>query len=205
MTWAALGIAIYYGLPDWPSRGQFGDVFGAVNALFSGLAFAGVVYAIVLQRRELALQREEMELSRKEPAAQNTLISAQLSTMQESWAFERSKTLREAQPVFVAHGGSASYGEKTCKFYNAGAAVTDLSAAVHGLVASLSHTKVLGRGAEATLSVKAPIQAHVPDFRVTLHYTDALGTRHSKSFLIPEKSHDWIEQPENSSQITQKG
>jgi len=40
----------------------FGDMFGAVNTLFSGLAFAGLIYAILLQRSELELQRKELEL-----------------------------------------------------------------------------------------------------------------------------------------------
>jgi hypothetical protein len=35
------------------TRGQFGDVFGAVNAFFTGLAFAGVLLTLFLQRREL--------------------------------------------------------------------------------------------------------------------------------------------------------
>lgn len=56
--------------PDWPTRGQFGDLFGAVNSLFSGLAFAGVIIAILLQREELRLQREEMAASRKQLAEQ---------------------------------------------------------------------------------------------------------------------------------------
>lgn len=43
------------------ARGLFGDKFGAVNALFSGLAFAGIIFTIFLQRRELALQRSEIE------------------------------------------------------------------------------------------------------------------------------------------------
>lgn len=47
-------------------RGTFGDMFGAVNALFSGFAFLGVIYAILLQRKELALQREELSLTRNE-------------------------------------------------------------------------------------------------------------------------------------------
>ncbi len=47
-------------------KGKFGDTFGALNALFAGLAFAGVIYAILLQQRELKLQREELELQRKE-------------------------------------------------------------------------------------------------------------------------------------------
>jgi hypothetical protein len=35
------------------TRGQFGDLFGAVTAFFTGLAFAGVVVTLFLQRREL--------------------------------------------------------------------------------------------------------------------------------------------------------
>lgn len=61
-----VGVAIFVLLPDWPTRGQFGDVFGAVNALFSGLAFAGLIYAILLQREDLALQRKELEMTRQE-------------------------------------------------------------------------------------------------------------------------------------------
>jgi hypothetical protein len=62
----ATGAAIYFAFDDWADRGTFGDMFGAVNALFSGLAFAGVIYTILLQRHELALQRKELELTREE-------------------------------------------------------------------------------------------------------------------------------------------
>ena len=34
-------------------QGTFGDMFGAINALFSGLALAGVVFALIFQRQEL--------------------------------------------------------------------------------------------------------------------------------------------------------
>ncbi|MFI8620450.1 hypothetical protein ACIGBN_05705 [Marinomonas sp. NPDC078689] len=47
-------------------RGTIGDMFGVVNSLFSGFAFLGVIYAILLQRTELALQREELSLTRGE-------------------------------------------------------------------------------------------------------------------------------------------
>ncbi len=47
-------------------RGIVGDMFGAVNALFSGLALAGIVYTIHLQREDLSLQREELRLTRDE-------------------------------------------------------------------------------------------------------------------------------------------
>jgi hypothetical protein len=44
-------------------RGDFGDYFGSLNTIFAGLAFAGVIWAIILQKRELALQRQEVKNS----------------------------------------------------------------------------------------------------------------------------------------------
>ncbi len=48
------------------ARGTFGDQFGAINALYSGLAFAGLIYTIILQRNDLKLQRQDLKLQRKE-------------------------------------------------------------------------------------------------------------------------------------------
>jgi hypothetical protein len=45
-------------------RGQFGDQFGAVNALFSGLAFAGIIFTLFLQRRDLNATRDAMSHER---------------------------------------------------------------------------------------------------------------------------------------------
>lgn len=42
-------------------QGQFGDQFGAVNALFSGLAFAALIYTIYLQRIEIKQTQDEMK------------------------------------------------------------------------------------------------------------------------------------------------
>lgn len=42
------------------ARGQFGDKFGAVNALFSGLAFAGIIITLLLQKRDLKETRNVM-------------------------------------------------------------------------------------------------------------------------------------------------
>lgn len=57
-------VRCYY--PALSDSGLFGDMFGGINALFSGLAFLGVIYAIILQREELQLQRKELELTRGE-------------------------------------------------------------------------------------------------------------------------------------------
>ncbi len=65
-------------------RGTFGDMFGTVGALFSGLAFAGVIVTMLQQKEELELQRKELaqtnlalELQRKEMEAQNKTIMLQ--------------------------------------------------------------------------------------------------------------------------------
>ena len=64
-----VGTAIVYRiLGGWAQSGTFGDTFGAANALFPGLAFGGVIIAILLQRKELELQRKELELTRNELA-----------------------------------------------------------------------------------------------------------------------------------------
>jgi len=81
-------------------RGLFGDKFGAVNALFSGLAFAGVIYAIVLQRQELELQREELRRSVEESSQQTKLFAEQLRNMQESLLYQKAKDEIAQEPVF---------------------------------------------------------------------------------------------------------
>ncbi|MBE7439137.1 MAG: hypothetical protein HS115_11820 [Spirochaetales bacterium] len=57
---------LIYNFIDAEQRGTFGDMFGAINALFSGLAFAVLIFTVSLQRRELELQRYELESTRKE-------------------------------------------------------------------------------------------------------------------------------------------
>ena len=68
ILWVSSGFALWHFLPDWNTRGTFGDTFGGVNSLFSGLAFAGVIYTILLQRKELMYQREELKMNRIELA-----------------------------------------------------------------------------------------------------------------------------------------
>lgn len=68
LIWAISAVLIMVFLSDWSTRGTFGDLFGAVNALFSALAFAVLIYTIVLQREEIKQNREEIVLNRKELA-----------------------------------------------------------------------------------------------------------------------------------------
>ncbi len=69
----------YYTLNELPNdkRGTFGDMFGSVNALYSGLAFAGIIFTILLQRKELRYQRQELTETRKEFTIQNKTLRLQ--------------------------------------------------------------------------------------------------------------------------------
>ncbi len=63
------------------NRGTIGDMFGCANALFSGLAFVGVIYAILLQRKELEYQRNELEQTREELKGQKEQMQTQNDTL----------------------------------------------------------------------------------------------------------------------------
>src|SRR6056300_967506 len=65
-VWFFSGLAIIYFIEDWGDRGTFGDLFGAVNALFSGLAFAGLLYSLLENKRQIMAQQEELMLNRQE-------------------------------------------------------------------------------------------------------------------------------------------
>ena len=64
------GLVLFFSWPIFPlsveKLGQIGGTFGALNALFSGLAMVGVVITVYLQRKELSLQRIELSESRKQ-------------------------------------------------------------------------------------------------------------------------------------------
>ena len=52
------------------SLGQFGDVFGSANALFTGLALVGLVYTVWLQREQNVEVRKQTEELKKQVASQ---------------------------------------------------------------------------------------------------------------------------------------
>ena len=71
---ASLWIINLVALMCMTDRGTFGDMFGAVNALFSGLAFGGIIYTILLQQKEMKIQSEEFRNQSKEFKNQNALM-----------------------------------------------------------------------------------------------------------------------------------
>ncbi len=77
LAWGLVWIFLY----PLKDRGTIGDMFGVVNALFSGLAFIGIIYTILLQSRELQMQRRELMLTRTEIEGQKLQLMAQNETL----------------------------------------------------------------------------------------------------------------------------
>lgn len=66
IIWYYSPLVIELVFPLWKEKVSFGDIYDSLNALFTGLAFAGLVFTIYLQRKELKLTREEMKKQRQQ-------------------------------------------------------------------------------------------------------------------------------------------
>jgi len=60
VIWLLYGWGAYHFPPSSEKSGQYGDMFGGVTALFSGLAFAGLIFTLFVQKKELQYQRQEL-------------------------------------------------------------------------------------------------------------------------------------------------
>jgi hypothetical protein len=82
LLWAIAGfgpLLMWRGLRD---RALWGDAFGLVGALFSGLALAGVVVALYFQNRELELQSDEIARARQGMQEQREVMAKQLASIE---------------------------------------------------------------------------------------------------------------------------
>lgn len=115
-VWAISGYLLY---PLKQDRGTIGDMFGAVNALFSGLAFATLIYTMYLQRDELELQRRELKDTRNELKEQKEYLAAQNDVLRtqnfENTFFQLLKQLNEIRELLklsdygVLHHGKSAF------------------------------------------------------------------------------------------------
>jgi len=92
--WAVTFAVINY----WKAPNEIGDSFGMVNALFSGLAFAFIVYTSWMQRKELQLQRIELKQTRKEIAQATEAHKKHVELVQLQIDNQREQLLREFKP-----------------------------------------------------------------------------------------------------------
>ncbi|HLO55642.1 MAG TPA: hypothetical protein VK169_15220 [Saprospiraceae bacterium] len=75
------------------TRGTFGDLFGGLNAIFSGFAFAGVIITILMQMKELELTRDELKKSVIAQDKSQKAINSQLKHMQSATRVESVKNI----------------------------------------------------------------------------------------------------------------
>lgn len=66
LLWVAWLLIIPWLISDWAHRGIAGDMFGGLNTLFTGLAFAGLVFTIFLQKTQLKEAEDEQVRQRFE-------------------------------------------------------------------------------------------------------------------------------------------
>lgn len=66
---------------EYAEIGVFGDMYGALNTLFSGLAFSAVVVTLLLQKRQLAVSQLELKMTRDEMTSQSGLFKIQTEVM----------------------------------------------------------------------------------------------------------------------------
>lgn len=97
IVWIVFNALLFIIFQNLSDSGTFGDTFGAVNSLFSGLAFAGVIYTIILQNKELELQRQELRLQREELVLTRKELARSASAQEQSEASlkDQSETLKK--------------------------------------------------------------------------------------------------------------
>jgi hypothetical protein len=79
--WVGSWFLIDLNIENPTNRGTFGDKFGAINSLFSGLAFLGLIVTLLFQKEELELQRQELSETRKELEGQKKEFQEQNKIM----------------------------------------------------------------------------------------------------------------------------
>ena len=79
-----VSIQIILSITIWSSLnqediGKLGDLSNAVNTIFSGLAFGGIIYTIIIQMSDLELKRKEYTKSTKELERSSDALKEQIN------------------------------------------------------------------------------------------------------------------------------
>lgn len=180
--------------PEPNDMGQFGDAFGATNALFSGMAFAGVIVALFMQRRELQLQRRQLQLQKEELELTRLEVTRSADAHQESAMLLR-KQFELNQPLIqlACVGKQSAEGSETkltIETVNSGGAASNLS------FKSGSGLLYVGCGRQSRVSQDGTMNIHLRyrtrtpgTFTFEFRYLDNLGEGSTQmySFEYDEK------------------
>jgi len=200
LLWALMGSAILYFSPSIEVAGQFGDLFGAINALFSGLALAGVLVAIILQSKELELQREELKLTREEHKKHNQLVKSQLEEVFKQAEERRNREEFLADPAFIVDSRGSGPDYINFNFVNQGGpiSVSDVSARPRDVIVNLTPSFYLRSGEEGQIRVGQRPKL-VDSYIITLVYVDSLKRKRTvelkflRQLLLEYKIRDYVD------------
>ena len=103
------GIQHYHPIQDENPNVGFGDSFAPIATLFSGFAFAGVIWAILLQRKELQLQRQDLELTRVELQKSADAHEETVNIMKAEHDERRLQAQRAATLILHRQGNGVEY------------------------------------------------------------------------------------------------
>lgn len=142
------------------TRGTFGDQFGAVNALFSGLAFTGLIYTIILQRRDLEIQRRDLKLQRDEIALNRQEMEEQTAEFEKQnetlkiQRFENTFFNMLSQFQEVVNSLSAQYGRMQNAYGREFFKASFESMIIHVDLSSEEKSRIIYGGIRNTIKVK---------------------------------------------------
>ena len=170
--------------------GTFGDMFGSINALFSGAALIGVIIAVYLQSKELGLQRIEMRNTVREMENQTCIIKKQLETMNKTYALQHKAAAKESAPqlklyVKKAYEKEVHFGIENCGGTAKGLAVKSSA----GFSPKEPTKRNLNRNEECALEVKSTNDSnfHFP-CHLTIGYKDSADLDCIQSFEYKNRS-----------------
>ncbi|KIQ13704.1 hypothetical protein RU03_05625 [Pseudomonas simiae] len=95
--------------------GVFGDAFGVLNALFSGLAFSGVLITLLLQRKDLA----ESQLQNAKQQTESQFYSMLTLQQQVIQGFDLHINRNDLQYTIEGRDCFRDWHRKLCREYNA--------------------------------------------------------------------------------------
>lgn len=102
-----LVLAAFYGFPQ--SLSDAGEMFGGIGSLFSGLGLAGIIYALILQSKELDETQKALKVTARLSALTALIQEADAALLRyERWELSSSnndyskskKTVRDKMTVY---------------------------------------------------------------------------------------------------------
>ncbi len=130
VAWTITFVVLFFAFDRWDYRGQFGDMFGSLNVLFSGFAFAALYFTISLQQRQLSKQDEQLELQREELKLQRQEMAASRTELAKQASAQRALTRATIAQIRVAAVHAAVEGHKLkAEYVNRNHALESIDAA----------------------------------------------------------------------------